>query len=276
MKKFNLWASMIALFLCVGFTSCGDDDNNAENAGTGNIFPEGVKKVATISDAYGGVTKFTYADNKLVSVDDGDSKYTFAYSGNTVTMTSIYEYGNSKDTEVYTMNIGSNGFISHGTGVYTEVYNNETYTSNTTMSFSYDKDGHLTTVQINEKDSDGDEYTTKIQLTWEDGNITKTVENWTEKEDGDTDSGTNTRTFTYGGEVNKIGFSFFDEVVDLDELEYAYYAGLLGKSTKNMLKSVKSVDEGDYSYTSNYSYEFDGDYPTVFNSDGSKYKYTYK
>lgn len=279
MKKLNLWASMVALFLCVGFSSCGDDDdNNAENAGTNNVFPEDIKKVATINDGY-ETTKFNYAGGKLVSVEEGtNSKYTFTYSGNTVTMKSVYKSGNSEDVEIYTMNIGSNGYISNGTGIYTEKYNNETYTSNSTMSFSYDRDGHLTAITMEGQDSDNDTYSSNYQFTWENGNIIRTVESSQSKEDGETYSSTDTRTCTYESNLNKIGFSFFDEVADLDELEYAYYAGLLGKSTKSMLKSVTNVSSagGSSSYTSNYSYEYDGDYPTTFIVDGSRTTYTYK
>ena len=277
MKKFNLWASMIALFLCVGFASCGDDDdNNADNAGPGNVIPTDIKKVVSIRNSYETI-KFTYANGKLASVEEEDSKYAFAYSGNTVTITCTYSYDPS-DKDVYTMNVGSNGFLKDGTAVSTETYNGETYTSTAHVSFSYDKEGHLTAINTNSKDSEGDEYTSKTEFIWENGNITKTIESWREKTEGGEDSGKSTRISTYSKEENTACISFFDEVADLDELEYVYYAGLLGKSTKNLLKSMKSISEdGSENYVTNYSYKLDSDnYPTTVTIDNQDNFYTYK
>ena len=136
----------------------------------------------------------------------------------------------------------------------------------------------MTAINTNSKDSEGDEYTSKTEFIWENGNITKTIESWTEKTEGIKDSGKSTRISTYSKEENTACISFFDEVADLDELEYVYYAGLLGKSTKNLLKSMKSISEdGSENYVTNYSYKLDSDnYPTTVTIDNQDNFYTYK
>lgn len=268
MKKINFFAGFFALLLCVGFTSCdNDDDSNAENAGTDNVFPEGTKKVATMSNSYETKT-FNYNDGKLVSVKEGkDGNITFEYSGNAVIMTSVYTGGSSTDKSVYTLNIGSNGFATNGTVVYIDGDKKES----ANYSFSYSGD-YLTAVNI----TDGEGYD-NYKITWENGNITKVVNEYKYTDEGKEDSGTYTTKATYGEDLNVANLSFFDELADLDELEYAYYAGLLGKSTKNLLKS--DVQTGDGSpYTTNYTYELNSDnYPISITTGGyDKTTYTYK
>ena len=271
MKKFNLWASMIALFLCVGFASCGDDDdNNADNAGTGTVFPEGTKKLVSINDG-DETTTFKYADGKLVSVQAGSERYTFSYSGSKVTMVGQ----SSSDKIIYTMNIGSDGFITGGTGVYTETYEGETYEDKSNFSFSY-KNGYLTGMDVNSSANNGDKGSGTYRFTWENGNLIKTVSEWSSTEEGVKEEWGETYTATYGSDLNVANISFFDEVADLEDLEYAYYAGLLGKSTKNLLKTVVNQYES-YSDTHNYSYTFNDDkYPVKVIIDGHSNTYTYE
>lgn len=231
--------------LCVSFTSCGDDEeNNGENAGTGNVFPGGTKKLATIN--YGNETAtFTYDGSKLVSVKEGnDQTITFNYTGNTVVMTSIYK----DEKEIYTLNIGSNGFATSGT---VKLIDNDGSEDNASFAFKYDGD-RLTEIAVT-----GDYGYDNYKLTWKDGNITNVVN---EYQEDNYPVKTNTNTSTYDTELNTAGLSFFEEVgTDVDELEYAYYAGLLGKSTKNLLKST---DDGD-GYVYSYTYELSTDnYPT--------------
>lgn len=268
MKKINFFAGFFALLLCVGFTSCDDDDdNNAEGAGTDNVFPEGTKKVATTNDGY-ETTTFNYSDGKLISVKSGQNEnITFEYSGNAVIMTSVYTGGSQIEKTVYTLNIGSNGFATNGTATYT--YGNEKESGN--FSFAY-SGGYLTAINTT-----GEEGYDNYKITWENGNITRVVNEYRFKDEDGEDSGTYTTTATYDGNLNVANISFFDELVDLDELEYAYYAGLLGKTTKNLLKS--KVETGDSSpYTTNYTYELDANgYPiSITENDYSKTTYTYK
>lgn len=253
MKKIKFLASLLAMALCVSFTSCGDDEeNNGENAGTGNVFPEGTKKLASISDSYETAT-FTYDGSKLVSVKEGnDQTITFVYTGNTVVMTSVYRHSNNGTTEeekdIYTLNIGTNGFATSGT---VKLIDNDGSENKGSFAFKYDGD-RLTEIAVT-----GDYGYDNYKLTWKDGNITNVVN---EYQEDNYPVKTNTNTSTYDTELNTAGLSFFEEVgTDVDELEYAYYAGLLGKSTKNLLKST---DDGD-GYVYSYTYELStNNYPT--------------
>lgn len=282
MKKLNLLVSLIALFLCVGFVSCGDDDdNNAENAGTGTVFPEGTKKIASIGSGSDAVI-FTYNDGKLVSVrEDSRSIYKLVYSGSKVTVTYEYTSSSSNDSEtmVYTMNIGSNGFVTGGTAVETDVYQGKTDVTNYSYSFSY-KDNYVTVMEANSTDNIGGMSSSNINLTWDNkGNLVRCVSTYEDNEDGHIHKDTETYTATYGTESNVAGLSFFDEVGDFDEMEYLYYAGLLGKSTSNLLKSVTDVssDSPSGSDVTNYTYTFDDNkYPTAMIENGYAVTFTYK
>lgn len=257
MKKINFFASLLAMTLCIGFTSCGDDEgNNGENAGTGNVFPEGTKRLATMSNN-GETTTFTYDGNKLISVKRGnDTNITFDYSGDNVVMTSIYTYtSNNKiqeEKDIYTLKIDANGFATSGI----EEFVDSDGTEKAYFTFKYDGD-HL--VAIETTGSFGyDNY----KLTWTDGNITKVVNDY--KEDSEPVE-TGTTLSSYATELNTAGLPFFELVgVDLDDLEYAYYAGLLGKSTKNLLKSTdEEALDPEKGEKCTYVYELNADkYPT--------------
>ena len=268
MKKSNFLVAMFAMVLFIGFTSCGEDDeNNGENAGTGNVFPEGTKRLASINDSYETAT-FTYDGDKLVSVKEGNEQIiTFNYTGNTVVMTSVYR----DEKEIYTLNIGSNGFATSGSVKFIDSDGSE---DNGSFTFKYDGD-YLTAIETT-----GDYGYDNYKLTWSDGNITKVVN---ESKEDSYPITTNTYTSIYDTKINTAGLSFFEEVgTDVDDLEYAYYAGLLGKSTKNLLKST---DDGD-GYVYSYSYELNSDnYPTKVtesysynggSSSSSSRTYTYK
>lgn len=248
MKKIKFFSGLLAIVLCIVFTSCGDDEGdgkNGENAGTGNVFPEGTKKLSSIEDEYNYKTTFNYDGNKLVTVKDGtEQTITFTYSGNTVVMKSVYR----NETETYTLNIGSNGFITDGTVEYVEEDGSKDRGS---FTCKYNGD-YLIAIETT-----GEYGYDNYKITWTDGNITKVVNEY--KEDN-YPAESRTYTSTYTTDANVAGLSFFEEAgVDVDELEYAYYAGLLGKPTKNLLKSN---DDGD-GYVFSYSYEFNADkYPT--------------
>ena len=63
---------------------------------------------------------------------------------------------------------------------------------------------------------------------------------------------------------------FFDDTFDIDieELQYAYYAGLLGKATKHL--PVRSIDEKNEVSTFRWTLDSNG-YPTRF-SEGDDTK----
>lgn len=58
--------------------------------------------------------------------------------------------------------------------------------------------------------------------------------------------------------------------IDMDEMEYAYYAGLLGKAIKNL--PVKCVD--DEGNVENYSWKLNSTgYPTQMKSEHGSYSF---
>lgn len=116
--------------------------------------------------------------------------------------------------------------------------------------FEYNSNGQLIKMVRSE---DGSETTT---VTYQDGDITKV-----ERKSKFNDSGTNS-TIEYGTEKieNKGGVMLFDEMlcIDMDEMGFAYFAGLLGKPTSHLPQSNKSIDysSGGYKITTYKSFSW--------------------
>lgn len=74
--------------------------------------------------------------------------------------------------------------------------------------------------------------------------------------------------------ANKGCLMVFDGTfgIDMDEMAYAYYAGLLGKATKNL--PVSYVDEDGDESIFTWAINAQG-YPTLLEYDGDKYKFAW-
>ena len=218
--------------VCVGFASCGDDDEDVNPGGGSGGSDSGVegkfqgpKRVFgnNLLKSYGtssSLTELTYnSDDFVTKIKRGSYEYEVSYSDNQVIVTRPM----STYSRQYIFTIGSNGFA-------------ESYTSSKVggggnrdvVKFEYDSEGHLIKITATE-DDDRPWIGT---FTWQDGNLIKANDNdsWSYK----------SQSYTYGS-INNIAGLFVvpktsGDIGDFYE-EIFHYIGLLGKGTRNLVKS---------------------------------------
>lgn len=241
-----------------GFTSCSDDDNGPATPGTTieEVFPEGVPAQVgdskIVKNAEGQVTKIQN-DYETVEFEYG----IFTRADNYQVKMTVTEKDYPEDGFVIYMQLNSDGFVSHALQVYNDG-------DEDTWDFGYNKDGQLNYLRRTDNDEDLFEIT---EMTYSAGNIVKVKEYETNKNgelDGDEGSSYTIEyaTSTSALIANKGAIMLFDDLfnIDMDEMGIAYYAGLLGKATKNLPILLKS-DHSDYTYTYNWTIDANG-FPT--------------
>ena len=278
MKKFFYLSSLLFAFLaCPLLTSCGDDDddnggnNGTENGGVvnpRNVFTAGLPKQVNGFDIH------TNSQGLVTSIEGTDPE-----EGRYITIT--FEYlqqtkGEASDFDVimtinegddYTatcsMVLNDKGFVSYCNEEEFSSYDDDS--SYQTWKFEYTKDGHLNKMTR----SEGKNEVTAI--TYENGDITKVK---TATDDSEKESVT--KVFYTNSKIdemilNKGCVMLFDETfdIDMDEMMWAYYAGLLGKATKH-LPLLSIDDEGD---EIEYRWKFNKDNMPL--SFGSSYTFTW-
>lgn len=248
------------------FTSCSDDNDepnggeittpgvvNPKNVFTGQM-PSEINGSKLTHNADGLVTKITTSDGKVITFE-----YPAVSRANESTNTVVMKVDESGEITYYDMTIGSNGFVSSAYVKYKEPGQHE-YEEGT-WTLTYDNQGHLTRAFHDYTDEQGkQEYAVTIQ--WDNGNIVKTYK----------DDGWDSYTYQYTNSrypaaiENKGALFMFEDIypIEVYDLEWVYYAGMLGKGPKNLAVSDSGTDEDD-TYTTNYIWTLDSNgYPTVF------------
>lgn len=255
-------------FVAFAMTACSDDDEPSNNTpaepSIDNVFTAGLP--ASVD----GTTFTTNSKGQVTKIVDGSEVVTFEY-GAFSKATEFNALMKIRDTDypedgsdIY-MQLNSDGFVTYALQVYLDSED-----SDDTWHFEYNADGQLTSLKRSEG---GDTY----KITYSNGDITKVYHD--EEEDGYHSE----CTFSYTNSEfktaipNKGNIMLFDEFfsVDMDEMGIAYFAGLLGKSTKNLpMSCIEKYYEGDYSdtYTEIYRWTFNANnLPTKFWYDGQGY-----
>ena len=252
--------ALLAVVVCMGLAACGDDDEPNGNGGgkeltsvvnPANVFTGGLPKSAE------GATLYYNDKGLLTRMSVGNAKeVTFEYNNgtrlaapqNTVRMTIVdSEYD---ERIVFDMEINAQGFVKHCTET-------EGDGDVETWDFEYTTDGHLNYMKRSEG---GTEITT---ITYQEGDIVHVGivsegEAWEASRDVKYTSGDVASPMP-----NKGCVMLFDETfgVDMDEMKYAYYAGLLGKATKNL--PIELIDHGmtgtGYDYVSTFKWTLNQD-----------------
>lgn len=241
-KKQNAIVIILALLACVGMVSCGDDDTFIVGKPS-NIF-------SNLSPKIVGKYSIYYDEQGRVSMVTERGEYTFRKA--------IFNYSPADrdcdvridiDEENYGEMIclhvllNKNGYAEY----VSEIEDNRI---DQDWKFEYNSIGQL----IKMVRSEGGSETTTV--TYQDGDITKV-----ERKSKFSDSGTSS-TIEYGTEKieNKGGVMLFDEMlcIDMDEMGFAYFAGLLGKPTSHLPQSNKSIDysSGGYKITTYKSFSW--------------------
>lgn len=240
MRTWKMMAAFAAaLTLSIGMVSCGDDNNPPPGGGGGGggtgggtsayVKPQQVFTAGVPKSVAGAALSYN-EDGLLTSITSSTgAKVTFDYLAGSranaqperVRMTVVgSEYG---DKVVFDMQVAPNGCVT-----YCE--ETEDDGEKETWRFNYNSEGNL----IGMIRSEGGNETTTI--TYQDGDIvsTKTV--------SEMDRETSEYTVAYTSQevttplANKGCVMLFDDTfgVDMDEMQYAYYAGMLGKPTKHL------------------------------------------
>lgn len=250
---------------CGGLVSCSNDDEpevdttpgvvNPTNVFTGK-FPVSVGGnhitrnaagfVTEIKTDYGTTVKFRYPESR-------------ASESNEVVMT-VDDGGDITD---YILTIGSKGFVTkahyeHGVPGGKEYEKGD-------WTIYYDNDGHIIKLQDEYVDEQGKEFYT-VNLKWKDGNI---IETYKDGEDGDWDKYTYQYTSkSYSTAIENKGCLFMFESIypiEIYQLEWIYYAGMLGKGPKNLAVSAMEIDDEGDSETTEFVWTLNSSgYPTMF------------
>ena len=260
MRKLFQLALMVTLI--VGTTmmaSCSKDNSdepeqkmvNGTDVNPRNVFPLGLPKkisqiVLTLNEK-GQLVQF--------SEPNSNDRATFEYKdvalGSTQAPQVILTETDEPDKYVYELYLNQDGFVTHAKETH---YSNDHIAGKATWDFAYNADNQLKDVKCSADKK-------HIVLEYQNGNVVKTTTTTVGKP-------TEVTTITYATASirpieNKTGVMLFGTTLDadFDNLEVAYYAGLLGKPSKNLpLQSEKSGDKATFKWT------LDGNgNPTVLN-----------
>lgn len=271
MKRLSYLGCLVAIALSTTtMTACGETteetiiENSSANVSEGlsRIFTTGMPKV---------VNGYTIARNEqgqvyLMKKSRGRDKVIFEYKAANLANTNapdvVMTVTDDDDKKVYNLFLYNNGYIRHCDEIE---YERGESPKRQVWDFEYNAAGQLSKVVSSE---DGYETTT---ITYRDGNIVRTSVvsgmSGIEKDRHDIFYTSNTVATPI---LNKGNVMFFDDTFDIDieELQYAYYAGLLGKATKHL--PIRSIDEKNEVSTFRWTLDSNG-YPTRF-SEGDDTK----
>ena len=237
--------------LTVGTTmmaSCSKDNSdepeqkmvNGTDVNPRNVFPLGLPKkisenVLTLNEK-GQLVQFAEPNSK----DRATFEYKDVALGSTQAPQVILTETDEPDKHVYELYLNRDGFVTHAKETR---YSNNHSVGKATWDFAYNADNQLKDVKCSADKK-------HIVLEYQNGNVVKTTTTTVVKP-------TEVTTITYATASirpieNKTGVMLFGATLDadFDNLEVAYYAGLLGKPSKNLpLQSEKSGDKATFKWT---------------------------
>lgn len=173
---------------------------------------------------------------------------------------------NGKATVYYIMYLNKNGFVIRC------VIEQKENTKEEKWRFTYNDNDQLINIIHS-----ADDYK-KFTLTYKDSNIseieTKTIVSQTTTRKKDTCKVAYTSDTTPAPIVNKGNIMLFNTTfgIDIGAMKYAYYAGLLGKATKNLPVQLinKSSNKTNFTWTVNSN-----GFPTAMTSGSHQYKFVW-
>lgn len=241
--------AIMAAYLCLGMTACGDDNGDNPGGGGGDHGGPGSRLKFTelaFEGSYNQYYKFTYRASDLYSwpyvlnrlswslgrpggsQTHIDYTYTMGATGGSTIKT---DYGR-------TCEVNPDGLVIH----YTYSASQPPYQTLEEALFTYDDNRQLK--EITQVTDNGNGARTKF--TWKNGNITK-VEcinangetRWTD-------------TYTYTSEPSWKGITFISGITDDDYMKMLFYTGeYFGKRPKNLISTRK---RGDNTVKFEYTY----------------------
>lgn len=269
----------IPLVLAAGaltFTSCSDNDDIR-----GEETDDGITTVDRVdpTKVFTGLKPVSVAGMQISYLEDGLVKTitrrasgenkiaSFSYPalarnvsvGKLVRMDVV----SGNDRHQFNLRVGDNGFVDYAEEVE---YDNGKAEETQYWWFSYSDDGHITSIDRTDEDSQS------VKFEYKDGNITRVRVTSRDGEDLET-------TVSYGtAPIANLGaIMLFDDIfnTDLDEMQFAYYAGLLGKGTTSLPVAAQQRT-GKYTQNVTFGWTLDGKgYPTTMSPSNEPYDYTF-
>lgn len=259
-KLFNfMWFLAIVLTATITFVSCGDDKDNPDvEKGKVEVNPEKVfvNGMPKVIDGYVFTRDFKGRLSSMYNKKEKGS-VTFDYNNNTLGTTDVpnvvMTVFDSDNRTVYKLFLNKDGYVKYCDEIEYRIDNPKT----TAWNLEYNSDGQLVKVV---KTKDG--YKTLSTIIYDGGNAVETVTK-SEKDGKETD---HYKIYYTSKKItlpiaNKGCLMAFDGVlgVDLDHLQYAYFAGMLGKATKHL--PIYNMDKDNDKTTFDWTFNDDG-FPT--------------
>ena len=244
MKKSIRLVLFVITLGCSALISCGNDNKTIEpdkpttpmEVNPMNVFTGGMP----LSYGEYNILKNVKGQVSAIQANNGAEKITFEYmesTSNNANTPNVVMTLESKDEKlVLNLFLNKEGFVKHCDE--TE-YHRDDLSQKETWDFTYNNNGQLLTMFR----SEGNERTT---IKYEAGNIVSTTEKAVNGTRNKTHKVYYTSQSVPSPIVNKGCIMLFDTTlgIDMDEMQYAYFAGLLGKATKHL--PVRLVDnEGE-------------------------------
>ena len=282
-------------------SACGDDDDdNGGGSSTSSVdnplVNDGGLLLTSISYQSGSSndmdTYYIYYDAKLRPY-----KYTYEYDDYAEDVL-IIDYDNSKmdmpdwdGASNLSLSFNSKGYITKVKGSWSYSEDGDNFSGFLEWNASYDKDGHLTGITMNEEEK-SDEYndkgTSKTTLSWTGGNLVSynSESKWYD-EDGKVfdESESSTGIFTYGTQQNK--YKQYPAIITANDDYGLFNMGLFGLGPNNLPTSYNEVYVEEYegkkkeykeNYTSTFTLNDNGSIDTeIWTSNSENYprKYMY-
>ena len=240
MKTFRLIGmALLAIVMCVNFTSCSDDDEPSKND-DGVITNQKQLMQIKMVDSETITWDFTYdSKGRLISINHAKK-----YNGRTERDITNYIWGNNtiiaeddNSTRTYTLD---NNLVK-------SINDTDDYSDWSNAIFTYNSSNQLIAVQNTYTDG-----TSVDAYTWNNGRITKL----TYTENGSYYSEEDVYEYTYSGKTCKGYFPLYSPS-DNDDIFYVH-PELIGLRCSQLPDQVYSKDDYDEE-TSKYSYTFDKD-----------------
>lgn len=240
MKKSICLVLFVITLGCSALISCGNDNKTIEpdkpttptEVNPLNVFTGGVP----LSYGEYNILKNVKGQVSAIQANNGAEKITFEYmesTSNNANTPNVVMTLESKDEKlVLNLFLNKEGFVKHCDE--TE-YHRDDLSQKETWDFTYNNNGQLLTMFR----SEGNERTT---IKYEVGNIVSTTEKAVNGTRNKTHKVYYTSQSVPSPIVNKGCIMLFDTTlgIDMDEMQYAYFAGLLGKATTHL--PIRLVD----------------------------------
>ena len=255
------WYFLFTLLLACGtvfsFTSCSDDDDNeggSESFANSSSLVKDAKVLLTnvkIADGWNLYFDYDESFRPIASGDENGEYWRIDYNAGKIYLISSFD-----DNTAFSCTFNGKGHITSIKGSWNikeeETEYSYAYSSkgNINASLTYDGEGHLlktSTSLYEERTEDGETEKENVKwvetFTWKDGNLMSITDNTEGTLDGETESYTETLSFTYGNQDNK--YHQMPLPLGWDDEYTLYSAGLLGIGSAKLAVSFKDEEDGE-------------------------------